>query len=305
MLSEIRPDVAWPEKLQEVMDRGLSRDADERYQSAAQFGRDFAEAVSGMPSVAASEGATMVIGAASVAASAAKTKPVPATRVAGRDDAKSPAKSAPAAPAAVAKKSSMIPMAVGGVAVVIAGYFGFTALKGDGVPDPAVVDSSAVVSAPDTQPAAPAANSGTGNVTPPPIPTGGGTTTMSQPMNPGTGAARPEKQPAAATNVPAPSANAGATIASWKTRLESIELATDSLAGARVGRSALREVEPLMPTLTGIQLDDAMYVTMLSYVAIGNDSEVCRTARVVRASRNLTAEQRGLGANLFDSRECR
>lgn len=301
MLSEIRPDITWPEKLQEVMDRGLARDADERYQSAAQFGRDFAEAVSGMPSVAASEGATMVIGAASVAASAAKTKPVPATRVAGRDDAKSPAKSAPAAPSAVEKKSNMIPMAVGGVAVVIAGFFGVKQFTGGGAP--AAADSSLVASAPETKAPETAPAPTPETVTPPTIPTGGATTPMSQPVNPGTSTSRPEKQVPAPT--PAPAANAGATISSWKTRLEGIDMETDSISGARVARNALREIEPLLSTLSGIQLDDATYVAMLSYYALGNDPELCRTARVVRASRNLTPDQKGLAANLFSTVECR
>lgn len=67
-LAEMRPDVAWAEELQAVMDRALARDSAERYQSAAQVGREFAEVVAAMPSTQASEGATMVIGAASVPA---------------------------------------------------------------------------------------------------------------------------------------------------------------------------------------------------------------------------------------------
>ncbi len=35
-LAEIRPDIEWPEALQDVMDKALARDASERYQSAAQ-----------------------------------------------------------------------------------------------------------------------------------------------------------------------------------------------------------------------------------------------------------------------------
>lgn len=57
-LAEMRPDVAWPEELRAVMDRALARDSAERYQSAAQFGREFAEVVAAMPSTQASEGAT-------------------------------------------------------------------------------------------------------------------------------------------------------------------------------------------------------------------------------------------------------
>ncbi|MBY0421824.1 MAG: hypothetical protein K2Q06_05930, partial [Parvularculaceae bacterium] len=39
-LDEMRPDVAWPAELQAVLDKALARDVTERYQSAAEFGRD-------------------------------------------------------------------------------------------------------------------------------------------------------------------------------------------------------------------------------------------------------------------------
>lgn len=299
MLSEIRPDITWPEKLQEVMDRGLSRDADERYQSAAQFGRDFAEAVSGMPSVAASvaasEGATMVIGAANVAAAAAKTKPVPATRVAGRDDAKSPARASAAAPAAVQKKSNMIPMAVGGVAVVIAGFFGVKQFTGGGTP--AAADSSLVASAPETKAPESAPSPTPETVTPPSITTGGGTTPMSQPMNPGTSTSRPEKQ-APAPSQPEP-VDAAPIISTWRPRVERIDMEIDSVGGARVARGALRELEPLMADLTGAQRDEALYVSMVAYYNLGNDQEFCRAARAVRASRFLSAADKSLAADLI------
>ncbi len=295
MLSEIRPDIEWPEQLQEVMDRGLARDSAERYQSAAQFGRDFAEAVSSMPAPAAvtPDGATMVIGAANIAASAAKTKPVPATRVAGRDESKSPSKPAPAAPAAVAKKSNMIPMAVGGVAVVAAGIFGAMKMTGGGdaltAVDSSLTAPGPVASAPPTQTPPDA-----GTVTPPSIPTGGSTDPLSQPVkppvNPGTSTNRPEKQGPAPT-VPAAAGPAG-VIAKWRTELEKMDEQTTDEDGARIGRNTLREVEPLLPSLSGIQLDDATYVTMLAYTALQDDASACRTARAVKNSRYLSAGQK-------------
>ena len=48
-LAEMRPDVEWPAELQAVMDKALARDANERYQKSAEFGRDIAKAVENMP----------------------------------------------------------------------------------------------------------------------------------------------------------------------------------------------------------------------------------------------------------------
>jgi serine/threonine-protein kinase len=281
MLSEIRPDIAWPEKLQEVMDRGLARDADERYQSAAQFGRDFAEAVSGMSAVAASEGATMVIGAANVSASAAKSNPVPATRVAGRDDAKSPARASAAAPAALQKKSNMIPMAVGGVAVVIAGYFGVTKLRSGGdVPaaaDSSLVAQGKVADAPTSQPT-PTPET----VTPPQIQTSGSTTQMNQPVNPGTRPSRSEKQVPAQT-APAPTPTTPmARISSWIT-----ELQADGVTRARA-RAILGDVESIRPTLSGTALSESWFVAVLANIALEDQEGSCAAARQLK---NLTRDQ--------------
>jgi eukaryotic-like serine/threonine-protein kinase len=62
-LSQMKGDVQWPERLQAVMDRALSRDANSRYQSAPDFGRDLVLAVQSMPGQDASEQGTMVMGA--------------------------------------------------------------------------------------------------------------------------------------------------------------------------------------------------------------------------------------------------
>lgn len=142
-LAEIRPDVAWPDELQAVMDHALARDAADRYQSAAQFGREFAEVVKAMPQTQAAEGATMVIGAATAAAKtpAAKTAGAapPATRVAGKGAA-APAK---AAPAAVEKKSPMVPIVGGLAAAAVIGFFGYTKFMGSPA-DPTAGDSTGV-----------------------------------------------------------------------------------------------------------------------------------------------------------------
>lgn len=288
-LAEMRPDGPWSARLQEVMDRGLAREAENRYQSAAQFGRDFAEAVAAMRSGAAADDATAVLGAPTSAP--AQTKPLPPTRVSGREEAMSLS----SVPAAVAKKSTMVPMLIGGAAVALVGVWGATQFLGGG---DATTPMPEAAMAPPTQPS-------------------GNSSQMNTPANPGTTASPvAQRGPmSASTGVPTPTpepgsghppvSSAGPTIASWKARLEGIDMETDSVAGARVARNALREIEPLMSTLSGIQLDDATYVAMLSYYALGNDGEFCRAAQAVRTSRTLGPGQRALAANLLDAIACR
>ncbi|MHB1313756.1 MAG: serine/threonine-protein kinase, partial [Gemmatimonadaceae bacterium] len=62
-LAEMKPDVAWPAEVQAVMDKALVRDAAERYQSAAQFGRELWAACERMPASQAAEAGTQVISA--------------------------------------------------------------------------------------------------------------------------------------------------------------------------------------------------------------------------------------------------
>src|SRR5688572_15665183 len=93
-LAVVKPDFDWPESLQLTITKALARSADERYQSAAQFGREFSAAISDMPATRAIEAGTQV-----VAAAAAAKQSVPATRV-GRPSSKTEAMEAPARQAA-------------------------------------------------------------------------------------------------------------------------------------------------------------------------------------------------------------
>jgi len=106
-LAEMKPDVAWTPEVQAVMDKVLERDANLRYQTAAQFGRDLLRAVEAMPQSVAAAAGTQVIGAPSVAAAAAgATAAIPATRVAGAADAV--VKQAPAPTPAGKSKTPLI-----------------------------------------------------------------------------------------------------------------------------------------------------------------------------------------------------
>ncbi len=106
-LAEMKPDVAWTPEVQAVMDKVLERDANLRYQTAAQFGRELQHAIEAMPVSVAAAAGTQVMGAAAAPAAAARTAAVPATRVAGAADVAA-AKPAPAATPAGKSKTPLI-----------------------------------------------------------------------------------------------------------------------------------------------------------------------------------------------------
>ncbi|HVA57349.1 MAG: serine/threonine-protein kinase [Gemmatimonadaceae bacterium] len=117
-LPEMKPDVAWPADVQAVLDKALERDANRRYQTAPEFGRDLYRAVSAMPLSLAAEASTQVIGAATT-----RTAAVPATRVTAAASI-APARPAPAATPAGKSKTPLIAaiatvVALGGVMTVM------------------------------------------------------------------------------------------------------------------------------------------------------------------------------------------
>jgi hypothetical protein len=99
-LVAMKPDTAWPARVQAVMDRALERDANARFPTALEFGYALNEAVKEMPAFAEGAAGTLVMGAATTA--------VPATRV-------SPVgRAAPAASAEPVKTRRRTPILVGG-----------------------------------------------------------------------------------------------------------------------------------------------------------------------------------------------
>jgi serine/threonine-protein kinase len=121
-LDQARPDLKFPAKLQLVLNVALARQPAERYQSAAEFGRDTADAVAGTgaPSTRvapAHEGATQVMSPNEVAAHATKHQSAtkrPAEKTAAM------AAAASAAPMPVqAKRSMMLPVLGGGGLVAV------------------------------------------------------------------------------------------------------------------------------------------------------------------------------------------
>ncbi|RFC41387.1 MAG: Serine/threonine protein kinase, partial [Verrucomicrobia bacterium] len=275
-LAEIKPDVEWPAELQLVMDRALARDADDRYQKAADFGREMAKAVEHMPaSVAAGEG-TMVMGAAGAAA-------VPATRVTGPKGGTRPIDAAASVPAATASAAkSAVPMIIGAVVVLAAVGGGIFVMKGSGAK---ALDAPAA--------AAPVNNQQVSNQsagTPVGTPTGGTPTpgSVAKPELMSKTAAPGVKLPAATQGTAA--TGGGATVESEIARLEAIAL--DPKAESKAP-AALSDVAKLLPSASGIDKGDLYMIQATLLGAVGKDAEACdavkRAAAIGVSSRNKTA----------------
>jgi serine/threonine-protein kinase len=138
-----RPDLQFPPKLQLVMNTALARDPNERYQSAAEFGRDTADAVAGLKppqtrvDVEKHEGATQLMSHAEVAL---------ATR-------HQPAASVAAHPAAPARKLPLVPILGGVGAVGVLAVAGWLVMAGGGKPSGSPAQAAADTSARSTAPA--------------------------------------------------------------------------------------------------------------------------------------------------------
>lgn len=272
-LAETRPDVTWPDSLQATMDKALARDATARYQSAAQFGREFAEALHDMPAVAATEGATMVIGAQS--ASSGPTKPLPATRVSRGDQVRTPAKDRTPVPAAAPKKS-IVPLAAGGgvlAVAAVAAWVMFGKPPAPGPTDPA--NGSAVVQ--DSTPAD--GGAGTQGTAP-------GTTLTSRDVNPDPTPPRtepqPDRRPPATTSGTGTTGGAAPTPAtpSPMVRMEAwvLELNAEDITPNRA-RQIAAEIEAMRPSLSGSELAESWYVSTVAKTALEDVDGICEAAR--------------------------
>ena len=117
-LAVARPDLAFPPKLQPVLDRALARTPGERYQSVAEFAADVGRVVGAVAAPAADiEGKTQMIGAQD------KTRitsaPIPPTRVAKAE-----------------KKSAMVPIAVGITVLALGGGGAYVLFAGGRTANP-------------------------------------------------------------------------------------------------------------------------------------------------------------------------
>jgi len=148
-LEQARTDIEYPPKLQLVMNVALARTPAERYQSAAEFGRDTMDAVAGMapPSTRVDmghQGATHVM---------SKEELTQATKMGA---AKSPAKAAARAtaptapPPAPAKKMPVAAIGIGGVAVAVIATVAVMMSRGGGPHAPQTDSLGTLAQAPAT-----------------------------------------------------------------------------------------------------------------------------------------------------------
>jgi len=290
-LAEMKPEVEWPAELQAVMDKALARDAAERYQSAAQFGRDIAKAVENMPQAVAAGAATQVMGATPAAGAKTVAAPaaagvVPRTRV-----ATSPA-DAGAAVAPAAAKSKM-PMLVGIAAVVVAGV-GYGVMKMMSAGGAAAPTSTA------TQP--PAAESAKAA---PALKTPADPQLMAKGPKQPPDAGRGRASGAAPATDPTPGgAPMPADPTAALSRLEVI-LSADGATEAQAD-AAFKEVAPIISGARGEVLGRAYFVQMLGHiVAKDSPARICAAAKSAEQYLKADDGRRDVAKAAKDEAQCK
>jgi len=274
-LAEMKPDVAWPEELQAVMDKVLARDANERYQKSSEFGRDIAKAVENMPAAVAAAAGTMVMGAP--AAELPKTRMAPKAGATAKIEAPSATATVPAA--APAKKSPMV-MVIAGV-VVLAGAGGAMVFMKGGANAPTVKTNTPAQTAtsPGTTPnSAPAdtKSAGSPNAAPP---ASAQQKSAVNPMSKELSKAPTSSSPPAATG----SAADMKIVNTWLKRLED----TDHPASEEDGKQAIAAINPIVEKLSGTDRSNAFYALMVAGGAADNTAVLCRAyAEVMKGDGN-------------------
>lgn len=303
-LADVKPGSSWPAALQATLDKALARDTEDRYASAAQFGRDFAAAIADMPMTQAVEAGTMVMNAA-----AAGKVQVPETRVnAARPSAKTLPMEIPAAAKKQAASSSdqsgrKVPVLAGvggGLALVVGVGLYMSGALGGGT----TVPNEALLGTPPSTARQPQASTDSSNSPgPSTVPLSSPATSMPNPGNPATkGATKaPNGTPTQKSSEPPGMTplEAEVTITKWRDALESANAADQD----RVGRSALREIEPMIPKLSGLMRDDAMYVGLIASAAIEDAPGICRYGAIVVSSR-LSTERKGIARQFMSNQTC-
>ena len=281
-LADVRPDVSWPAALQATLDKALVRDVNERYKSAAQFGREFSAAIADMPMTQVVEAGTMVMNAA-----AAGKEEVPPTRMnAVRPSGKTTPMQVPVAPKrpsagagiAPAKAGSKVPMMAGvggglalvvGVGLYVSGMTGGAKPeppKGTGLPNaaaqqsrgPGASDSSAklVGANPTVPPASTTPNLGGSTKAP-----------TATPAAESPGSKRPDPVPLAP--------NVTARLTEWLDQIQA------NLESKVIARRVLGDLEGVRAGLNGRNLAEWHFVELNALMVMG-DSEACRAARDVK-----------------------
>ncbi len=276
-LDEMKPEIAWPEELQTVMDHALARDFEERYKSAAEFGRDFARAIAAMPSVSTAEDKTQVIGAASA---------VPKTRVAGASagavTGAPAAASGPAGPAAGGSTKVMIGAGASVVAAIAIGAFLMT--KGDDTQIP--VDSSPPPVVAET-PASAGADAGPGAGGSPPAGSAGvQPLSRQQASNPTADPRRTESEHSAVT----PPVAADASDAADRAEIERLYL-KENMSDPEA-RQMIALANRLLPRATGNQRAHLLWRRGLARLQLLEEGPGCEDLR--SSSRSATSDWQSL-----------
>jgi serine/threonine protein kinase len=221
-LEQARTDIAFPPKLQLVLNVALARQPAERYQSAAEFGRDTMDAVAGMapPStrvdVAGHQGATHVMSKEELTQATSMSAKAPAAKKAA---ARSTAPTAPAP--APSKRLPLAAVGIGGVGVAVIATVAVLMAKGGGDGTAQRTDSGSIVaplpttstpatSTPATRSPAPATSTPPATGTRPPA-----TSVQLQTSNP------------PVTPSPPPGTSVAAAPTDWRTVLDSANAAFD------------------------------------------------------------------------------
>jgi len=291
-LAEMKPDVDWPEEVQRVMNKALERDSAERYQTAAQFGRELWAACESMPVTQAAEAGTQVMGAPAGAPAAGgapatrvpsageRGKTVAATSQAGGAAGAAPVASAPSGTVPVKKSNTgLIAAAVIGLAVLGGGGYAIISNRGP-APSLPVVDSTKIGGAQGQQGAAPSASPSKD----------GGTTPLKTQMNPGAGGSR----------MPSVAAPAGASTAVVALSLlqKWLPKADENLTEGQA-KAMIAELEPRMEELNGTQQADALYAVSMAYLKTNNDPDACKL--LLRARPLASAERKQIIAGVLDN----
>jgi len=316
-LAEVRPEIAWPAELQATLDLALTRDAADRYQSAAQFGRAFAAACALLPDAPSAEAGTMVLSPADVPSTrVARPGGATAASAGARAGARAaaPAAAPTAAPAPAAGGRSRGPLIGGGIgAVLLVAGLVWKLGVGGGSTTAAPGDSTNVTTAP-TAEASGAATTSTGEpvqlyTTPvgsaptiPPTPArradGGGTDARNITAG-GTSTGSATAGTTTAPQVDPPRTPAEPSAAELAARLPTLLREAQGGNGARV----LRDLAALQPRLSGQSLAESYYVQMIAYTSLEDQDGACAAAKQVIA-RHETAARVQLARRASELMQC-
>ena len=285
-LAEMKPDVAWPAEVQAVMDKALVRDATERYQSAAQFGRELWAACESMPVTQAAEAGTQVISAPPAGGT------VPSTRVAGPAD-KGKTVAAPAAKAAAVpeaapvavKKSNMGMIAAAVIGVAVLGGGGYFIVSKGGGSAPTKADSS--VTTPSQGAGAPAGTS---------TPGGNAATQLKANVNPTGGGARTASNATPVGGAPSAPAGAKDPVGNWLPVVLSGNLTKGE------AKTVLDDLRSLAPGLSGEKQATAYFLMGMAQMKVDleNSDEYCPLLRRADGKLSNTEARNQLRAALIN-----